>query len=156
MYIINKNTGIKRKIVIEQLNQTDILALKNHEQFTFEWNLEGENDVYKLRLKEQEEILGLLSIMDYPKEFRVHINLVESAKQHRGKHKVYEHIPGCLIAFACRLAFIKGYDGFVSLVPKTALINYYHQTYGFLIFGNQMAVYGMSANFIIKKYLGDE
>ncbi len=56
----------------------------------------------------------------------------------------------------CQLSFERGYEGFVSLVPKTELVKYYKQRYGFEEMGNQMAVYYELSNSIIEKYLGNE
>jgi hypothetical protein len=63
---------------------------------------------------------------------------------------------GCLIAWACRLAFIKGYYGFVSLIPKTRLIEHYKNAYGFEQFGRQLAVDAEQSHSLIKKYLKNE
>ena len=61
-----------------------------------------------------------------------------------------------LIAWACRLAFINGYYGFVSLIPKTSLIEYYKNAYSFEQFGRQLAIDTEKAHSLIKKYLENE
>lgn len=91
--------------------------------------------------------------MDYPQEFRIHINLLESAKEHIGKHKKIDGIAGCLLAFAAQVAFEKGYHGFTSLVPKTVLIKLYVEKYGFSQYGRQLAIEGRQAIQLIQKYL---
>jgi len=156
MELIDTKTGEKLDASIEKLINSTINKLKGNKKFTFDWSLEIENDVYKINLIEEEEILGLVSLIDYPEEFRLHINLIESSKANRGKNKVLDNIPGCLIAFTCQFAFEKGYDGFVSLVPKTELVKYYNEKYGFEQMGNQMAIYYQLSNSIIEKYLGNE
>ena len=97
-----------------------------------------------------------MSIIDVPEELRIHINLIESSKIHRGENKSIKHIPGCLISFACRSAFIKGYGGFVSLKSKTKLKEYYRNSYGFIEMGTQMAIYNEASNLLIEKYSDDE
>ena len=67
--------------------------------------------------------------------------------------KQYENVAGCLIAYCCRLSFEKGYDGFVSLVPKTQLIKHYQKMYGFEQFGRQLAVYSTIAERLILRHL---
>ncbi|MGB0932400.1 MAG: hypothetical protein ACPGVB_16580, partial [Chitinophagales bacterium] len=54
------------------------------------------------------------------------------------------------------ILFQKGYDGFVSLIPKTQLVDYYHEKYGFVQVGKQMAVFEELSQAIISKYQGDE
>lgn len=153
MKLINKQNGELLQGQIEQLDKNQIEGLLGYKNFTFDWSIEKNNDVYKIYLKDEDEILGLISIIDIPNEFRIYINLIESAISHRGKQKTILNIPGCLIAFACKMAFLKGYDGFVSLTPKTLLRKYYSETYGFIPMGTQMAIFGKEAYMIIQKYL---
>jgi len=138
---------------ISALVPKDFKQIRDSKQFGFDWYNEKNFQIYKLTLIGEEEILGLMSIFEVPEELRIHLNLIESAKQHRGKEKKLEGIPGCLIAFAARLAFNKGYYGFVSLTPKTLLINYYSQQYGFFQYGRNLAIEGEVAMLLIKKYL---
>lgn len=156
MNLVDLKTGEKISGEIRVLTKSEVESLKSHKQFSFDWSLEKENAVYQINRKGEKEILGLISLIDYPSELRIHINLIESAKSQRGKIKTIKNIPGCLIAMSCKLSFSKGYDGFVSLVPKTKLVNYYHQTYGFIGVGTQMAVFEQTAQLIIEKYLSDE
>ncbi len=156
MKLIDTKTGKGLTATIEKLMKSEVKKLKGNKKFTFDWSLELENNVYKITLLEENEILGLVSVIDYSEEFRLHINLIESSKAYRGKKKLLDNIPGCLIAFVCQLSFEKGYEGFVSLVPKTELVKYYNQKYGFEQIGNQMAVYYEISNLIIEKYLGNE
>ncbi len=156
MVLINTETGEKYKGIIEKISPTEILRLKKNPNFTFDWPIEKENAVYKIHLKDQEEILGLISLIDIPKEFRIHINLIESSIANQGRNKRIKNIPGCLIAFTCKNAFKKGYDGFVSLIPKTKLVEHYHIRYGFIQVGNQMAVFGESSKLLIEKYIDHE
>jgi len=156
MNLIDRKNGKKLRGVIEKVSKDDFEIISKTKNFGFNWSLEFQNQVYKIRLNKNEEVLGLISIIDCPKELRIHINLIESSKINRGKNKEVLNIPGCLIAFACKISFKNGYDGFVSLTPKTQLIKYYSKTYGFIQFGVQMAVIQEISESIIQKYIGDE
>lgn len=92
-------------------------------------------------------------MIDFPKEYRIHINLLEVSSENVGSKKQYRNIAGCLLAYCCRLSFEKGYNGFVSLIPKTQLIRHYQETYGFEQFGRQLAVYATGSERLIQKYL---
>lgn len=153
MNLIDNKTGKRLGAVIKEMTKTEIEHLENQEDFDFEWNKEKEYWVCSLRLTNESENIGLISLIDYPKEFRIHINLIESSKKHRGKNKIISNIPDCLIGYACKQAFIKGYGGFVSLTPKTQLTNYYQDNYGFIPIGKQMAIFGKVAESLIHKYL---
>ena len=45
-----------------------------------------------------------------------------------------------LVAFACKVAFQRGYDGFLSLTAKTTLIEHYEKTLGAYHFGNYLMI----------------
>ena len=156
MKLIFAETGEILEGIIEKVSDDELRKLKGSKDFTFDWSKEIGNEVYKIQIEESDDILGLISLIDMPKEFRIHINLIESSKENKGKNKKIKRIPGCLIGFTCRLAFDRGYDGFVSLVPKTTLIDHYQNAYGFAHAGQQMAVFMQSARALILKYIDDE
>ena len=156
MILQDSKTGEKFRGIVEKVSQTELKTLKGNKSFTFDWSQEIEYQVFKIRREYKKELLGLISLIDINKELRIHINLIESALEHKGKHKKIKNIPGCLISYACKMAFEKGYDGFVSLVPKTQLIDHYQKTYGFVQIGTQMAVFLEASKLLISKYIDDE
>jgi len=153
MKLIHLSTNQERKGVIEKVGSSELTQLQNNSSFVFDWSLEKDQEVYKIRFHDDTKVLGLISLMDIPKELRVHIQLLEASQENVGKNKEVRNIPGCLIAFACRLAYERGYDGFVSLTPKTQLIKYYMDTYGFVPMGKQLVVFLTSSKHLINKYL---
>ena len=156
MNLIKVGTGEKVEASIEQLGVQEVMRLRGNKKFLFDWSTEAGNEVYRISLAGETDILGLISLADVSEELRIHINLIESSKENKGNTKQYDHIPGCLIGFACQLAFEKGYDGFVSLVAKTKLIDYYRNKFGFFPMGTHMVVFAVSAQEIIIKYLKHE
>ncbi|MEO0683831.1 MAG: hypothetical protein AAFY76_01955 [Cyanobacteria bacterium J06649_11] len=156
MKLVNVETGEKIKGRIRRLTKAQLKKLKGSKHFQFDWSLEGANEVYAIVKISNDELLGLISLTDVAEELRIHINLIESAIKHQGKKKEIDGIPGCLIGFACEMSFKKGYDGFVSLTPKTRLVEYYHKKFGFLQTGVNMAVFLEISQSIIKTYLKDE
>lgn len=153
MLVINRKT--KKAIIaeIKPLTAKDFKNIKKDKQFSFDWEEEKKYEVFKLILKEENEIVGLIAIIDIPEELRLYIHLLEISKDNIGKNKKIERIAGCLIAYICRISFSKGYGGFVSLVPKTKLINHYQKEYGFAQFGRQLAVLGEISKNLTLKYL---
>jgi hypothetical protein len=156
MHLKNTKTGKLKKAKIDKLRSKDQDQVKKSKEYKFDWKLEKKMkyDLYKIYLLDQEdEILGLLSLKDIKEELRIHINLIEISSRNVGKGKEYDRIAGSLIAYAAQLSFDKSYDGFVSLVPKTRLINHYCKKYGFEQFGRQLGLgYEASVN-LIKTYL---
>jgi len=141
---------------IKQVEGEAFKPLTRDKRFSFDWTVEERDDreVYQIHLLDQDEkILGLMSVSDIKDEMRIHINLIELSEENVGKDKEYDRIAGCLLAFACRLSLSRGYDGFVSLVPKSLLIEHYCQKYGFRQFGRQLGILSESASRLITEYL---
>ncbi|MFM9947847.1 MAG: hypothetical protein ACKV1O_07920 [Saprospiraceae bacterium] len=156
MYIKEVETGKLLEVRIEPLKPKEYKMVGESGQFVFDWSLEGEqkNDLYKIYpIEEEDQILGLLSLKDVREELRIHVNLIEVSKMNTGKVKKYDRIAGCLLAYACQLAFERSYDGFVSLTPKTRLIDHYCTVYGFQQFGRQLGLGYEAAIALIKKFL---
>lgn len=141
-------------LVIE-VDSSDLDKIKESDQFSFDWDLERANHIFKI-VKEGDEsgdIYGLISLSNIAQELRIHVNLIENASDNRGRAKKVDRVAGCLLAFAVSLAFEKGYYGFTSLVPKTELIGLYTIKYGFTQFGRQLAIEGRDALDLLNKYL---
>lgn len=157
MKILDKESGSEFEAIIEKVAEFEYPEIKKDKGFIFNWGLEREYEVYKLYLKDDEgRILGLLSLIDNQTELRIHINLIEVTRSNVGKIKNLDNIAGCLIAFACSLAFKRGYGGFVSLLPKTKLIDLYQNKYGFRQYGKLLAVEFESSKYLVDKYIGSE
>jgi hypothetical protein len=81
------------------------------------------------------------------------LELIESAFFNLGKNKIYEGVAGNLVAFACKVSFQRGFDGFVSFTAKTQLIVHYEKTLGAKHFGNQlMIIETRAAKLLVNKY----
>lgn len=81
------------------------------------------------------------------------MHLIESAPFNLGRKKVYIGVPGNLVAFACRTAFHRGFNGYVSFTSKTQLIDHYQKTLGAInVGGHLMVINTESALKLINKY----
>lgn len=68
------------------------------------------------------------------------MHLIESAPFNIGKHKAYFEVPANLVAFACKLSFQRGGEGYISFIAKTKLINHYIESLGAVHFGGHLMV----------------
>ncbi len=153
MPLIEKKTGKTLKSIIERAVKSDYKLISKSKQYTFERNEESKNELYKIYLKDEDnDILGLISLIDIPDERRIHLNLIEVGLKNRGKNKEIKNIAGRLIAFACKIAFDRDYWGFVSLKPKTRLIDLYQDKYGFRQYGRLLGVEQAASRELIIKY----
>lgn len=143
--------SVKINVVIELVTAEDYKKITKAKYF-FNWNLEKENLVYKLRISFSDEILGLISLIHFEQEERFEIKLLTVYKENRGKNKKYDGIAENLIAFACREAVKKhAENACVSLLPKTELRSHYINKYGMLEAGLQIFLEGVSLFKLLEK-----
>lgn len=111
-----------------------------------------EREIFKLVIKNNPKIIqGLISLSDQRDHLYMH--LIESAKFNNGKTEIYAGVPGNLVAFACKLSFENGYDGYLAFDAKTSLIKHYQQTlYASHFKGTKMMIETPAANKLISQY----
>ena len=140
-------------IVITDLS--DFKSITRKEGWLFDWKSEfkmPDRDVYKLTIVNNQTVIqGLISLS--LKTDHVYMHLIESAPFNKGKDKVYAGVPGNLVAFACKLSFQRGFEGYLSFLSKTDLINHYGKTLGAThVGGNLMIINTVAALKLINKY----
>lgn len=155
MKVRHKSSGELIEARVEPVEGKDWANIEKNNAFQFDWNLEKRHEAYKIRLDSDEEILGLISFKDIPREFRIHICLIEVNRKDVGRKKRYDHLAGCLLAFACEQSFKRDYDGYVSLRSKTELIGHYVSKYGFQQLGKNLFIDLADAERLINEYLGN-
>lgn len=156
MALVEIKTKRSKKIKIIRVEEDDYKTLTK-KRYYFSWkSFRSRTDVavYKLQIWGDDDIIGVMALIDIPDEIRIEINLLACSKENVGKERIYEGIAGHLIAYACRQAIKKyGNNACVSLVPKTRLKSHYIQKYGMLDGGWQLFLDGKRLNNIILKYL---
>ena len=149
------NTGEGYQTEISLIGNKDLASVTKKNGWLFNWKLEfrqPDRDVYKLTILGNPEIIqGLISITE--REDHVYMHLIESAPFNLGMNKLYVGSPGNLVAFACRISFHRGFEGYVSFTAKTILIEHYQKTLGAKsIGGNLMVINTEAALNLIDKY----
>lgn len=127
----------------------------NKADWQFSWQGQvklSDRETYKLVIRDNPKIIqGLISLSD--QSDHIYMHLIESAKFNKGKHKLYTGIPGNMVAFACKLSFDKGYDGYLAFDAKSVLIKHYQQTlYATHFKGTKMIIETPAANRLINRY----
>lgn len=155
MRVLHVASGKYSEALISRFYKEELTNIVK-ERFDFDWEQEAAYEMYKITLINDVCVMGLMSIQTIAQEQRVEIRLLESAKENKGRSKLYDLIAGCLIATACQLAFEHGFKGFVSLRPKTELIPHYIRKYNFSPMGNHLFVDGEVSTFLISEYLEND
>ncbi|MEO6136861.1 MAG: hypothetical protein ABIP35_17030 [Ginsengibacter sp.] len=140
--IENVQSGDSFPTEISLLTSLELKSIKLKNGWRFNWGAEvkiPEREVYKLTISNNPNIIqGIVSLEVNPDH--VYMHLIESAPFNIGTRKTYLGVPGNLVAFACKLSFQRGGEGYVSFVAKTKLINHYIETLGAACFHGQLMV----------------
>jgi hypothetical protein len=159
---IDKLTNSIENAVSGDTFNTDIFQLFSKdvrqiikEDWQFKWQEQlklTDRETYKLVIRDNSKIIqGLISLTDQGDHIYMH--LIESAKFNKGKTKVYAGVPGNLVAFACRLSFEKGYEGYLAFDAKTALVKHYQETLFATHFrGTKMIIETPAAKRLVNQY----
>ena len=153
--IQNTVSGDSFRTQVLPLTYQDLKHITKKNGWNFKWKQELNDcakQVYKLTILNNPEIVqGLLTVSI--EADHIFMNLLENAPFNIGKTKLYEGVAGNLVAFACRMSFQHGFDGYVAFVAKTKLINHYEATLGAYHFGGQrMIIPTPQAEFLVRKY----
>jgi hypothetical protein len=140
------------------LDKTDLKVISKKLGWIFDWKVEfiaTEKRVFKLILQSQPEVIqGLICLTN--EADHIFMQLIETAPHNFGKTKKYLGVSGNLVAFACKLSFEKGFDGYVSFKAKTKLIGHYEETLGAkVLYGQYMEIATPASIKLIKDYFPD-
>lgn len=157
--IENVQTGDVFATNITLLNTADLKTVTKKSGWQFDWKYElkqPEREVYKLTIPNNISVIqGLISLE--LKTDHIYMHLVESAPFNKGKSKVYAGVPGNLVAFACRLSFQRGFEGNISFISKTQLIDHYTKALGAVHVGGRiMIIETQAALRLIDKYFKNQ
>ncbi len=140
MNIVEISTGKISPIEVLPVENKDYKSISKTRYF-FDWKEERKEEVFKVVLKGQNDILGLVSIERIPTEWRVHIRLLTVSKEHVGNGKVFENIAGNLIAYAAKIAVADfGALACVSLRPKSSIAQHYIKKYNMNVTGTTLSI----------------
>ena len=153
--IVNCVSGGSFPTEVLNLTLNDIKSNASLKKWKFNWAKElkaPDREVYKLVITvDHNTIQGLISLI--VKADHVYVHLIENAPFNFGKGKLYEGVAGNLMAFACRLSFQRGNEGYVSFLSKTNLIEHYIETLEAIHYGNHlMVVDRRAATKLVEKY----
>ncbi|CAN1576736.1 hypothetical protein MCERE19_04006 [Spirosomataceae bacterium] len=152
MNIVEVLTGNICPIEVLPVTNTDFTSISKARYF-FDWKEEKKEEVYKLVLKGQKDILGLVSIERIPSEWRIHIRLLTVSVENKGKEKQFDKITGNLIAYVAKIALADfGQMACVSLRPKSSIAKHYMTKYNMNMTGMTLSLEVPEIVNLINKY----
>jgi hypothetical protein len=154
--IENALTGDSFRTEVSLLNgKEDLNSIKKLKGWQFDWTKEfliPSREVYKLTIVDNSSVIQGLISLEVQENFVI-MHLIENAPFNKGKKKVYLGVAGNLVAFACRLSFQRGGEGYVLFLAKSKLLKHYEQNLGAIHIGNHKMVINTQAALVLtNKY----
>ena len=162
--VIDKLTNSIEEAATGNVFDTEVCRLtaselkKSRVDWQFDWMAElSGSQVFKLTVAEHgPHIHGLISLT--AEDDHIFVRLVENHPSNIGRQKKYVGVAANLFAYAAKMAFDLGHEGFVSFVAKSELIRHYQQTLGATQLGSSQRMFlnTKAARFLVARYLGDK
>ncbi len=167
-FYIDKITDCIEEVATKKSHDTEILSVIKEDLkevtrkngWGFPWKSFfklPERSLYKLTIAGDPAriIHGLISVETMRTEQYIELHHIENAPHNYGKRKKYAGVAGNLVAFACKLSFELGFEGFVAFRAKTALIEHYSLTLNATLINarqNRMAIFPEAAQKLVNSY----
>ncbi|WP_416864278.1 MAG: N-acetyltransferase [Imperialibacter sp.] len=152
MVVIDTGTGASHKVEIEPVDDRDFASLTKARYF-FDWKQEKEFEMYKLRIANTRDILGLVSIERIPEEWRLRIRLLTVSKENKGSSKKFENIAGNLLTFISKIAVREyGELACVSLKPNGLIARHNIDKFGMNVTGLTLSIEILEIFNLIETY----
>lgn len=124
------STGAILQTTFSQAKDSDVADLQS-KGWNFDWADQAlkRTNIYKLQLKDDEVIQGLISAEVV--RGAVYIHLAESAPHNLGKNKMFDGVGGHLFAIAIKFSVALGFYGYVFFDAKNMdLVRHYSEKFG--------------------------
>lgn len=128
--IIDLSTGNVLQTVFSIVSEDDVSGLEE-KGWLFDWT-DGalhKTNIYKLLIKDDDEIQGLISAEVV--RGAVYVHLAESAPHNRKPNKRFDGVGGHLFAIAMKLSLSNGFGGYIFMDAKNQeLVDHYIKMLG--------------------------
>ncbi|GAA0853943.1 hypothetical protein ABER99_20175 [Paenibacillus glucanolyticus] len=158
--LTHRQSGEHYKTTFLPLERNDLSTQVTRERswINFDWGQElhhPKREVYKLLVLGSEQIQGLISL-EIDQGF-IFVHLAESAPWNVGSdNKIFSGVGAHLFAIACKISFTRGFDGYVSFISKTSLIDHYKKELGAKDMGRGLYIDTPAALRLVNYYFNEE
>ncbi|HEV2481548.1 MAG TPA: hypothetical protein VGS79_17880 [Puia sp.] len=167
-FVVDELTNSIREVSSGKIFETEVLRVsaaeikKVHKKdgWFFNWKTEfreSARNLYKLVLAGNNTIQGLISLEPVPNQLFIEMHLIEAAPHNHPSQKKFAGVAGNLVAFACKMSFDLGFEGYVAFTAKTNLVSHYIDSLGAqVIYGqNRMGIFTEAAKNLVDSYYKD-
>jgi len=138
---------------LSNASNDEIIRLQD-KGWNFNWTDKklSRSNVYKLRLKDDTVIQGLVSAEVV--RGAVYVRLIESAPHNLGRDKKFDGVGGHLFAIAIKLSYAMGFNGYIFFETKNiGLAEHYSEKFGADLIPTRIHEYRMEINEVNAKKL---
>jgi hypothetical protein len=140
MTIQETSSGKIYNVEILPVEDIDFKSIDKKRYF-FDWKTERAYEIYKLKIINSNDILGIISLERIPEEWRVHIRLLTVSLENKGANKIFDNIAANLITHAAKIAVAEYAElACVSLKPKSNIAQHYIGKYNMNITGMTLSL----------------
>jgi hypothetical protein len=140
MTIQETSSGKIYNVEILPLEDIDFKSIDKKRYF-FDWKTEKAYEIYKLKIINLNDILGIISLERIPQEWRIHIRLLTVSLENKGANKKFDNIAANLITHAAKIAVAEYAElACVSLKPKSNIAQHYIDKYNMNITGMTLSL----------------
>ena len=140
MTIQETSSGKIYNVEILPVEDIDFKSIDKKRYF-FDWKTEKAYEIYKLKIINSNDILGIISLERIPEEWRVHIRLLTVSLENKGANKIFDNIAANLITHAAKIAVAEYAElACVSLKPKSNIAQHYIDKYNMNITGMTLSL----------------
>ncbi|MFH6958922.1 N-acetyltransferase [Flavobacterium aquidurense] len=140
MTIQETSSGKIYNVEILPVEDIDFKSIDKKRYF-FDWKTERAYEIYKLKIINSNDILGIISLERIPEEWRVHIRLLTVSLENKGANKIFDNIAANLITHAAKIAVAEYAElACVSLKPKSNIAQHYIDKYNMNITGMTLSL----------------
>lgn len=140
MTIQETSSGKIYNVEILPVEDIDFKSI-DKKRFFFDWKTERAYEIYKLKIINSNDILGIISLERIPEEWRVHIRLLTVSLENKGSNKIFDNIAANLITHAAKIAVAEYAElACVSLKPKSNIAQHYIDKYNMNITGMTLSL----------------
>ena len=119
-----------------------------------DWSMASGASSQKIGYFADDKLQGLVEFERVPRSLYNFIYLIEVAPWNRGKEKQIKDVAGVLLAYVAKDSMESGFDGFVTFISKTILVDHYIDRYGARILHDNQLVFDTTASQkLIDRYL---
>lgn len=144
---------------IGHISSATASQMQKYEKWSFDWNDSDLDDcsIYALYVEGSKQTQGLIACREYKDQNQtkgyIEVALAEANPQNVGAEGRYKGVGAHLFSIASRLSLDLGYDGYVTFISKTDLIQHYiDELHAEILFGSNMQLSPEASKRLVNIY----